>query len=139
MSSLGLQHQQAERCSGWRVGLTTHGSLDRNRAPLISYLFSALHRKTLTNAPPIPKPAPHESDGLDYRFMSLSRSVSVSSDEFGSYLAIFQSTPACFPFNWLTAPLETSGPVAQWIRHRPTEPGIASSSPAGVNKFRWKY
>ena len=24
------------------------------------------------------------------------------------------------------------GPVAQWIRHRPTEPGIASSSPAGV-------
>ena len=26
----------------------------------------------------------------------------------------------------------TSGPVAQWIRHRPTEPGIAGSSPAGV-------
>jgi hypothetical protein len=25
------------------------------------------------------------------------------------------------------------GPVAQWIRHRPTEPGIAGSSPAGVN------
>ena len=25
-----------------------------------------------------------------------------------------------------------SGPVAQWIRHRPTEPGIAGSSPAGV-------
>ena len=24
------------------------------------------------------------------------------------------------------------GPVAQWIRHRPTEPGIAGSSPAGV-------
>ena len=23
------------------------------------------------------------------------------------------------------------GPVAQWIRHRPTEPGIAGSSPAG--------
>ena len=26
-----------------------------------------------------------------------------------------------------------NGPVAQWIRHRPTEPGIAGSSPAGVN------
>ena len=25
-----------------------------------------------------------------------------------------------------------SGPVAQWIRHRPAEPGIAGSSPAGV-------
>ena len=25
-----------------------------------------------------------------------------------------------------------SAPVAQWIRHRPTEPGIAGSSPAGV-------
>ena len=25
-----------------------------------------------------------------------------------------------------------SGPVAQWIRHRPTEPGIAGSSPARV-------
>ena len=25
-----------------------------------------------------------------------------------------------------------AGPVAQWIRHRPTEPGIAGSSPAGV-------
>jgi hypothetical protein len=25
------------------------------------------------------------------------------------------------------------GPVAQWIRHRPTELGIAGSSPAGVN------
>ena len=24
------------------------------------------------------------------------------------------------------------GPVAQWIRHRPTEPGMAGSSPAGV-------
>ena len=28
------------------------------------------------------------------------------------------------------------GPVAQWIRHRPTEPGIAGSSPAGV-MFVW--
>ena len=27
------------------------------------------------------------------------------------------------------------GPVAQWIRHRPTEPGIAGSSPAGVTYF----
>ena len=26
----------------------------------------------------------------------------------------------------------TEGPVAQWIRHRLTEPGIAGSSPAGV-------
>ena len=26
----------------------------------------------------------------------------------------------------------SAGPVAQWIRHRPTEPGIAGSSPAGV-------
>ena len=25
-----------------------------------------------------------------------------------------------------------TGPVAQWIRHRPTQPGIAGSSPAGV-------
>ena len=29
----------------------------------------------------------------------------------------------------------SSGPVAQWIRHRPTEPGIAGSSPAGVISF----
>ena len=28
--------------------------------------------------------------------------------------------------------LKARGPVAQWIRHRPTEPGIAGSSPAGV-------
>ena len=28
-----------------------------------------------------------------------------------------------------------TGPVAQWIRHRPTEPGIAGSSPAGVILF----
>ena len=27
------------------------------------------------------------------------------------------------------------GPVDQWIRHRPTEPGIAGSSPAGVIFF----
>ena len=27
---------------------------------------------------------------------------------------------------------EAIGPVAQWIRHRPTELGIAGSSPAGV-------
>ena len=31
----------------------------------------------------------------------------------------------------LMAP-DAEGPVAQWIRHRPTEPGIAGSSPAGV-------
>ena len=30
---------------------------------------------------------------------------------------------------WL---IKSQGPVAQWIRHRPTEPGIAGSSPAGV-------
>ena len=30
-----------------------------------------------------------------------------------------------------------TGPVAQWIRHRPTEPGIASSSPAGVIFPHW--
>ena len=29
--------------------------------------------------------------------------------------------------------VQVNGPVAQWIRHRPTEPGIAGSSPAGVN------
>ena len=29
-------------------------------------------------------------------------------------------------------PPTARGPVAQWIRHRPTEPGIAGSSPAGV-------
>ena len=28
--------------------------------------------------------------------------------------------------------LQASGPVAQWIRHRPTEPGISGSTPAGV-------
>jgi hypothetical protein len=32
----------------------------------------------------------------------------------------------------LAATTDSSGPVAQWIRHRPTEPGIAGSSPAGV-------
>ena len=37
-------------------------------------------------------------------------------------------------FCFLTCNL-TSGPVAQWIRHRPTEPGIAGSSPAGVTYF----
>jgi hypothetical protein len=30
------------------------------------------------------------------------------------------------------------GPVAQWIRHRPTEPGIAGSSPAGVIVAWWR-
>ena len=30
----------------------------------------------------------------------------------------------------------SSGPVAKWIRHRPTEPGIAGSSPAGVICYR---
>ena len=35
-----------------------------------------------------------------------------------------------FMWSWIS---HTSvGPVAQWIRHRPTEPGIAGSSPAGV-------
>ena len=29
-------------------------------------------------------------------------------------------------------PESSIGPVAQWIRHRPTEPGIAGSNPAGV-------
>ena len=29
--------------------------------------------------------------------------------------------------------LLTVGPVAQWIRHRPTEPGIVGSSPTGVS------
>ena len=33
----------------------------------------------------------------------------------------------------------TSGPVAQWIRHRPTEPGIAGSSPAGVILLYIRY
>ena len=31
----------------------------------------------------------------------------------------------------------TTGPVAQWIRHRPTELGIAGSSPAGVRCSRF--
>ena len=35
-------------------------------------------------------------------------------------------------FNHLSSDSSLSGPVAQWIRHRPTEPGIAGSSPAGV-------
>ena len=30
------------------------------------------------------------------------------------------------------------GPVAQWIRHRPAEPGIAGSSPAGVIVACWR-
>ena len=34
--------------------------------------------------------------------------------------------------NYLSLDPSPSGPVAQWIRHRPTEPGIAGSSPAGV-------
>ena len=33
----------------------------------------------------------------------------------------------------------TTGPVAQWIRHRPTEPGIAGSSPAGVILLYIRY
>ena len=28
--------------------------------------------------------------------------------------------------------LQPRGPVAQWIRHRPTEPGIVGSNPTGV-------
>ena len=31
--------------------------------------------------------------------------------------------------------IKIQGPVAQWIRHRPTEPGIADSSPAGVRRL----
>ena len=37
-------------------------------------------------------------------------------------------------------PLEptcSGGPVAQWIRYRPTEPGIVGSSPTGVNNGSW--
>ena len=34
--------------------------------------------------------------------------------------------------NSSTSLIIARGPVAQWIRHRPTEPGIAGSSPAGV-------
>ena len=57
-------------------------------------------------------------------------------------------SPSVLPFLWLWSHLlmrggafpsfvhwgrsHTTGPVAQWIRHRPTEPGIAGSSPAGV-------
>ena len=37
----------------------------------------------------------------------------------------------------LTILLRPEGPAAQWIRHRPTEPGIAGSSPAGV--ICWLY
>ena len=33
---------------------------------------------------------------------------------------------------YLLKNLVNIGPVAQWIRHRPTEPGIAGLSPAGV-------
>ena len=35
-------------------------------------------------------------------------------------------------------PIQPAGPVAQWIRHRPTEPGIAGSSPAGVIFSNWQ-
>ena len=34
--------------------------------------------------------------------------------------------------NILPISIESLGPVAQWIRHRPTEPGIAGSRPARV-------
>ena len=34
--------------------------------------------------------------------------------------------------NSSTSLITARGPVAQWIRHWPTEPGIAGSSPAGV-------
>ena len=30
----------------------------------------------------------------------------------------------------------SSGPVAQWIRHRPTEPGIVGSSPTRIKDAR---
>ena len=52
----------------------------------------------------------------------------------------FSTSPCAMPHH--SAPLlqhhnllsifEITGPVAQWIRHRPTEPGIAGSSPVGV-------
>ena len=35
-------------------------------------------------------------------------------------------------FSGICECMNSTGPVAQWIRHRPTEPGIAGSSPAGV-------
>ena len=35
-------------------------------------------------------------------------------------------------FEYMRISMHSSGPVAQWIRHRPMEPGIAGSSPAGV-------
>ena len=89
-------------------------------------------------SPPSSSQAPHETNDLDYRFASLSSSALASPDEFGSSLAGFQSTPCFFPVSW-TAPLQISGPVAQWIRHRPTEPRIAGSSPAGFKIYRWKY
>ena len=43
----------------------------------------------------------------------------------------------CCSFALFTWPMSSSGPVAQWIRHRPTEPGIAGSRPAGVILFAW--
>jgi hypothetical protein len=36
------------------------------------------------------------------------------------------------PIALLTISTSSTGLVAQWIRHRPTEPGIAGSSPAEV-------
>ena len=46
-------------------------------------------------------------------------------------------TTACYSALWCCGQREsgagpTEGLVAQWIRHRPTEPGIAGSSPAEV-------
>ena len=38
----------------------------------------------------------------------------------------------CGNYTYSCSPKYLGGPVAQWIRHRPTEPGIADSSPAGV-------
>ena len=51
-------------------------------------------------------------------------------------LALPPSSP-CFQVARSTS--KGIGPVAQWIRHRPTEPGIAGSSPAGVMPARASY
>ena len=99
-------------------GLIAQGIPGSNPGSADHVLVSSAPPKTPHDfaTPPSPSHAPHETSDLDSRLASIH----------------------VFPISW-TAPVQISGPVAQWIRHRPTEPGIAGSSPARVKICRWKH
>jgi hypothetical protein len=46
-------------------------------------------------------------------------------------------TAGCMPKSHFETSIATSGPMAQSMRHRPADPGVAGSSPAGVVDFAW--